>query len=375
MLTSTAATGLPTRRFSGAILAGSWPQTDPATVHTVAGIHRQKALELLGHADDIRSTAIRLATTQSGATASAFSTSSHDLAGTITGHADRYFAMARASGEVSRILHGLRTDLDRLDAAAHVRIDEITRTATGPAALAAHARIIQTIANARADATAAATAAAEKITAQGAVLGGAAPLGGGKGGSAQPVDLRVPAPKDPAHLLSVHNAEDVHRVVDPLPPGRNRGVKVLPNAAAVEALYAELTQNGQPLPPGTYKGQWMVLPDGTRIGFRPDSKSGGPTVEIWNPDGSKMWDVHVGEPPKNWRPPVPAPAPEPVPVQVPEPAPGQAPVTVGAPAPDVGTAPALPPPSTVDIIIGGAIAVGAGIVLGIEQLGKWVFSP
>jgi hypothetical protein len=89
-----------------------------------------------------------------------------------------------------------------------------------------------------------------------------------------------------------------------------RSVKVLPTAAAVEALYAELTRNGTSLPSGTYKGEWQVLPDGTKIGFRPDSKSGGPTVEIWNPDGSKMWDVHIGDPPKR-SPPLPAPVPAP----------------------------------------------------------------
>lgn len=179
---------------------------------------------------------------------------------------------------------------------------------------------------------------------------------------------RDPKESPPTDALSVKDAGDVHERVDPLPPGKNRGVKVLPNAAAVEALYAELTKNAQPLPPGTYKGEWQVLPDGTRIGFRPDSKSGGPTVEIWNPDGSKMWDVHVGDPP-NRRPPIPAPAPAPAPVPVPAPTP-----IPEAPSPNLDV-PQLPQPSPIDVFVGGVVAVGAGIVAGVGALGEWVFSP
>ncbi|QEN15458.1 hypothetical protein ACRDU6_24700 [Mycolicibacterium sp. ELW1] len=183
---------------------------------------------------------------------------------------------------------------------------------------------------------------------------------------------RDPKESPPTDALSVKDAGDVHKRVDPLPPGKNRGVKVLPNAAAVEALYAELTKNGKQLPSGTYKGEWQVLPDGTKIGFRPDSKSGGPTVEIWNPDGSKMWDVHVGDPP-NRRPPIPEPAPAPAPAPVPAPAP--APVASPEPsAPDLGS-PELPTPSPVDVFVGGVVAIGAGIVAGIETVGGWVFSP
>jgi len=181
---------------------------------------------------------------------------------------------------------------------------------------------------------------------------------------------RDPKQSPPTDALSVKDANDVHKRVDPLPPGKNRGVKVLPNAAAVEALYAELTKNGTPLPPGTYKGEWEALPDGTKIGFRPDSKSGGPTVEIWNPDGSKMWDVHVGDPPKR-----PPPMPAPVPVPVPAPAPVAVPSPESPSLPDIGSVPPLPDPSPVDVVVGGIAAVGVGIITGIEELGKWAFSP
>jgi hypothetical protein len=162
-----------------------------------------------------------------------------------------------------------------------------------------------------------------------------------------------PAPDGP---LSVKNAEDVHRIVDPLPPGRHPGVKTLPTPEAIAALYAQLTQNSVPGPPSTYPGQWRVLEDGTKIGFRPTSKFGGPTVEIWYPNGKKT-DVHLAEPPK---PPAPQPAPAPVPVTVPEPAP--MPVPVPLPAPDLGTQPALTPED------GGVLGI-------LGALGKLIFSP
>lgn len=177
-----------------------------------------------------------------------------------------------------------------------------------------------------------------------------------------------PKETPPTDELTVRDADDVHKRVDPLPPGRNRGVKVLPNAAAVEGLYAELTKNAMQAPSGTYKGEWQTLPDGTKVGFRPDSKSGGPTVEIWNPDGSKMWDVHVGDPPKR-SPPTPAPAPAPAPAPVAAPAP-EAPLI-----PDIGGVPPAPDLSPVGVVVGGVVVIGVGIVAGIGKLGQWIFSP
>jgi hypothetical protein len=52
-------------------------------------------------------------------------------------------------------------------------------------------------------------------------------------------------PQSPASdcPLSIQNAEDVHRVVDPQPPGRHPGVKTLPTPEAIAALYAQLTEN------------------------------------------------------------------------------------------------------------------------------------
>lgn len=138
-----------------------------------------------------------------------------------------------------------------------------------------------------------------------------------------------PPPSEPPHTidpsegsvhgLSVHNADDVHSRVDPLPPGRNPKIsKQLNTPAEIWELYRELTENATPLPlkPG-YKGEWQILEDGTRIGIRTESGSGGVTIDIVYPDGEKM-KVHLPmekRPPPPASAPAPAPAPAPIPVQ------------------------------------------------------------
>lgn len=187
---------------------------------------------------------------------------------------------------------------------------------------------------------------------------------------AEPLNFGQDAPQSPADALGVHDAEDVHRIVDPLPPGANRKVKVVATPAEIRGLFEILTENAVPAPPSTYPGERMMLPDGTIIGYRPNSGWGGPTLDIVNPDGSKMWDVHLAEKPK-------LPVPEPLPAPAPVPAPSPAPIAIPSPdapgIPDLGT-PALPPPDDPGVIsvIGG---IGVLILGGLWEAGKWVFSP
>lgn len=207
------------------------------------------------------------------------------------------------------------------------------------------------------------------------------PSGETPAGTAQAVDYtrqpEKPAPKpgDPVEPFSVRNAEDVHRIVDPLPPGKHPGVKTLPTPEAIRALYGQLTENSMPGPPSTYPGQWRVLEDGTKIGLRQTSKFGGPTVEIWYPDGTKT-DVHLPERPKGPSPnpvPVPAPAPAPAPVPLPAHEPSPDSVPDGPVIPDLGTQPVVTPEEGgVIAVIGG---IGIGIIAGIVELGKLVLSP
>jgi hypothetical protein len=181
-------------------------------------------------------------------------------------------------------------------------------------------------------------------------------------------------PQSPADALGVHDAQDVHRIVDPLPPGANKKVKVVATPAEIRGLFGILTENAVPAPPSTYPGDRMMLPDGTIIGYRPNSGWGGPTLDILNPDGSKMWDVHLAEKPKS---PMPEPLPAPAPAPVPAPEPAPAPIAIPSPdapgLPDLVT-PNLPPPDDPGVIgvIGG---IGVLILGGLWEAGKWVFSP
>jgi hypothetical protein len=115
-------------------------------------------------------------------------------------------------------------------------------------------------------------------------------------------------PKDapPSDVLGVRNAQAVHDVVDPLPPGKQPNVRELPTEAQIRALYDYLTHNSVPAPPSTYPGTERLLEDGTRISIRETSSSGGTTIDIRFPDQSTM-KVHL---PEDGEQPQPAPAPE-----------------------------------------------------------------
>ncbi len=241
---------MPTRRFSGTILTGSWPQTDPTACRTLSRTQHQKALELLSHSDDIRSAATQVTTNQAGTTVDAFGATSHGLAGTITGHADRYFAMSRASDEVGHILHGLRTDLDHIDSRAHTQINEIAKSATGATAVLAQARIIQVIAAARGEAAEKSASAATAIADQGANLGimAAPPKAGNP--SAAPVsspDDRVVDPGSSGpHIQQVDNPTGPQ---PPVIPGRN-------NDDALASLILP-PPGGTPTPPPDAVKLWV----------------------------------------------------------------------------------------------------------------------
>jgi hypothetical protein len=101
-----------------------------------------------------------------------------------------------------------------------------------------------------------------------------------------------PKEAPPNEMLGVRNAEDVHDIVDPLPPGEQPHVRQLPTSAEIRALYARLTENGTLATPPTYPGTSHLLEDGTRISIREISSSGGTTIDIRYPDGS-VQKVHL----------------------------------------------------------------------------------
>lgn len=56
--------------------------------------------------------------------------------------------------------------------------------------------------------------------------------------------------------------------------------------------YGDLARGGKPVDVPGYPGKWVERPDGTRVGIRQGSRSGGATIDIRLPDGSTQ-KVHV----------------------------------------------------------------------------------
>ena len=64
-----------------------------------------------------------------------------------------------------------------------------------------------------------------------------------------------------------------------LTPGNSPGVYTVDSPEELQQIYDELSAGGKPTG-SSYPGQEVELPNGTRVGIRETSKTGGPTVDI-----------------------------------------------------------------------------------------------
>lgn len=80
-------------------------------------------------------------------------------------------------------------------------------------------------------------------------------------------------------------------LLDELPDGRSPGVKEVPNEEALNELFDDLTRGGERVD-SSYPGTQVRLPDGTLVGLRPNSKSGGATIDVKLPGGGTI-KVHL----------------------------------------------------------------------------------
>ncbi|EWS99651.1 hypothetical protein N865_21645, partial [Intrasporangium oryzae NRRL B-24470] len=91
------------------------------------------------------------------------------------------------------------------------------------------------------------------------------------------------------------------REFEALPRGKNKWVRVVPTEDAILELHATITKDAVVDPDRCYDTSfWMIRPDGIRVSLRIESDSGGATIELEFPDGTRR-KVHVGEPRKSRR--------------------------------------------------------------------------
>jgi RHS repeat-associated protein len=100
---------------------------------------------------------------------------------------------------------------------------------------------------------------------------------------------------DPA--TDVLEAADIRALLAELEVGNSSRVSIVQTSEELESLFSKLSEGGTPVE-SSYPGELVKLPDGTTVGLRPTSDSGGPTIDIKLPDGA-IAKVHVNPwPPK-----------------------------------------------------------------------------
>ena len=84
----------------------------------------------------------------------------------------------------------------------------------------------------------------------------------------------------------------VDEILSALPKGSNSRVRIVERESALRAVHEELARGGKKASIPGYPGYFVRRPDGTLIGLRQSSKSGGPTIDIRRPNGRRE-KVHV----------------------------------------------------------------------------------
>ncbi len=90
------------------------------------------------------------------------------------------------------------------------------------------------------------------------------------------------------------DTQRVRDIYNQLPRGKNKKVRTVGSDAELQSVFDQMTVGGKPLPPEPgYKGIKTELPDGTTIGLRDGSLSGGRTIDIWWPGESRGVKIHI----------------------------------------------------------------------------------
>jgi hypothetical protein len=91
----------------------------------------------------------------------------------------------------------------------------------------------------------------------------------------------------------VSTAADIESTMQGLPKGKSGAVRVVATDAELQSTFDAMSKGGKPITRPGYNGPVVELPDGTQIGLRGASKSGGRTIDIKYPSGTDG-KVHIG---------------------------------------------------------------------------------
>jgi RHS repeat-associated protein len=95
-----------------------------------------------------------------------------------------------------------------------------------------------------------------------------------------------------ASLLTREGLPAIDDLLAGLDKGDNANVYQVDTPEELQTLYDKLSRGGEPDTPPKYKGEMVKFPDGTTVGLRNDSTSGGPTVDINRP-GQDEVKIHL----------------------------------------------------------------------------------
>jgi len=93
---------------------------------------------------------------------------------------------------------------------------------------------------------------------------------------------------------AAQTADKIQIELSGLPQGVSRNTKLVRSDSDLETRYQKLAKGGSDVTPATYPGTRTQLPDGTRIGLRETSSSGGRAIDIVYPN-SRRARVHIDE--------------------------------------------------------------------------------
>jgi hypothetical protein len=88
---------------------------------------------------------------------------------------------------------------------------------------------------------------------------------------------------------------DIANDLDGLPKGKQPHVRTVGTEDELDSLYSKWSEGGNDITPKGYNGKLVELPDGSIVGLRNASKSGGATIDIKLPNGT-VQKVHIDGP-------------------------------------------------------------------------------